>query len=202
MTVFIPSDILLTSALFLSLYQHLIKNRLKNITADLDAIGKDIIESKLGCEEEFLQVYSNNSKQIINYCRTLPFFYILSSSIFFCSVPIVDWFDGNYRTKFALNIDTPFEYKQPVIYEAIVLVMTGALSMSTGKLLNNAMFFLAFFNTLRSYLNFLYLSMDELQRKPVTSDDTRKNIRTWIKIHQEINRLVFILSNYYLLNYK
>ncbi|KAE8573911.1 odorant receptor 94b-like [Halyomorpha halys] len=194
-TVLLPGFVFYTSALYLSLYQYLIKGRLEKIAADVDAIAREIIGSKLGLEKELLQVYSDNSKNIIYYCRLLPCLYVSSSTIFFCSVPIVDWFEGNYRTNFAISIVTPFDYRQPGIYEFVVLLLTTALFISTCKQLNNALFFLAFFNTLRSYLKYLYLSMDELQNNIIKEDYTltRQSIRTWIKIHQEINRCLQVL---------
>nr|XP_024218959.1 uncharacterized protein LOC106689110 [Halyomorpha halys] len=196
-TLFLPGFVLYSFALYLSLYQFLIKGRLEKIIAEMDALARDIIESKLG-DEEFLQVYSDNSKNIINHCQTLPFLYVSISFIFFCSVPIVDWYEGKYRKNFAIRIETPFDYRQPGIYELVVLLMSLALSISTSKQLNNALLFLAFFNTLRSYLKYLYISMGELKRKTIKNDNinnafSRQDIRTWIKIHQEINRCLQVL---------
>ncbi|CAH1392356.1 unnamed protein product [Nezara viridula] len=186
--------------LAISLLQFLDKGRMKQLSDDLDALARTIIESDLGQEgsvkESFLLIYSKRSKFLVNYCRTMLYFAIFYFIIYFGSVPLIDWLEGAYRSHYPLPLDTPFDGRRPGIYELLVFATAFSLTMVSGKQINNTCIFLAFFNILRSFLHYLSITMSEMQKTSSferNDPSIRRKIRVWIQIHQEVNRNLQVL---------
>nr|XP_024218731.1 uncharacterized protein LOC106688504 [Halyomorpha halys] len=184
----------------ISLLQFLDRGRIKQLSDDLDAVVRTIIETDLGqdesVKESFIQMYSKKSKFLVNYCRTMPFFAVSYYVIYFGSVPLIDWSEGIYRSHYPLPLLTPFDGRKPGIYEFLVFVVLISLTMVSGKQINNTCIFLAFFNVLRSFLHYLSLTMSEMQKisyKERNDPSIRRKIRVWIQIHQEVNRNLQVL---------
>ncbi|XP_014289020.3 odorant receptor 43a [Halyomorpha halys] len=185
--------------MFITTYQILYSYRLKEITDKMDSIGKKIMENDLGGKDFFKQEYVKNAKFLSIFTRCSMTSIFTTPFSYFLSVPVVEWFEGNYREHLPLPLANVFDDRQPVVYEIVVIVLSAGISIATAKKAALDSLFISFLSIQTTFLKYLSVAKDEMSKEVRFADDgrSRRKLLTWVKLHQEVIKNIEELVEYF-----
>ncbi|KAE8574019.1 uncharacterized protein [Halyomorpha halys] len=185
--------------LLVSSYLIRYKDRLKKITDEMDIITKKIIESELGEGEFLLNEYNKNSK-LMAVLTDGSLYLSFATPIFYCvSTPVLEWYNGMYRSNLPIQTLSFFDEKAPGCYELMVIFTACSIAISTSKKSANDCLFIALFRIQTIFIKYLSVSKRALEKKILADDSLRgqRKLLAWIKLHQDIMKNVEELIIYF-----
>nr|XP_024215402.1 uncharacterized protein LOC106688861 [Halyomorpha halys] len=175
-------------SLSITVYLALCRERMKTITDGLDSIAETIFRNELGGADFLEQLYKKNAKVMTVLTNNSLFISFITPVTFCWSVPFISWLAGKYRSRLPIPIESPYNYRVPVIYELMVVLMSSCLIIASSKKAVADCLFMSVFNAQITILKYLYVTKRYLQ---VGYDNDimvdRKKLVLWIKLHQKIN---------------
>ncbi|KAE8574017.1 uncharacterized protein [Halyomorpha halys] len=176
-------------SLFITLYMALFRKRIKMITEGMDSIAEVIFQNELGGAGLLQEMYQKNAKLMAILTSNSISISFLAPCTYCWSVPFVAWLSGTYRDELPLPLDTSYNYRLPVIYELMVMLISCSIGISTSKKSAVDCFFISLFNIQIDFLKYLSVSKRYLQEEFNSGKDIyiRKKLIMWIKLHQDIN---------------
>ncbi|CAH1406485.1 unnamed protein product [Nezara viridula] len=180
------------SGFLATIHQWRFRDRLKRLTDKMDNIAKDIIRSGLGKEKSFLRLYHKNAKLmsfLVEYSLILG---TIPTLIYCLSVPVLDWFAGQYRSHFPVLIESPFDERAPIVYEVVVLLVAACMITSICKKVVTDCLFISLFKMEIAFLKYLSLAMTSMKKDFLIGDNAfiDKKLKLWIKLHQSVLKSV------------
>lgn len=180
---------LLGCSLAITLYLVLFKGKLKVIIEDMDSIAATINRNELGGAEFLQEMYKKNAKLMMVLTNNSIYFGFLTPVIFCWSVPTIGWLSGNYRANLPIQIDCPYDYHAPLVYELMVLLLSCCLAISTTKKAATDCLFMSLFNIQITFLKYLSVTKHYIQDDFRSTNNAfiKRKLIIWIKLHQEVN---------------
>lgn len=162
--------------------------RLLELTNTMDAISETIMTGDLENKEEFLKEYEHNSK-IINILAKYSFILSFTTPFFyFLSLPVIEWYTGSYRSHLPLPISSFFNDRLPGVYELIVLIIAGSISISTATKAAYDCLFISLLKIQTTFFKYLYETQDIIRKELKDNGQNQGRFFAWIKLHQEVIR--------------
>ncbi|KAE8574015.1 odorant receptor 10 [Halyomorpha halys] len=191
---------LLGCSLAITLYLVLFKGKLKVIIENMDSIADIIHQNELGGAVFLQEMYKKNARLMKVLTNNSIYFGFLTPVIFCWSVPTMGWFSGNYRANLPIQIDSPYDYHIPLVYELMVLLLSCCLAVSTTKKAATDCLFMSLFNIQITFLKYLSITKSYIQDdfRSTNKAIVKRKLIIWIRLHQQINlniqQLVAIFS--------
>nr|WVD93652.1 odorant receptor 39 [Graphosoma rubrolineatum] len=187
-------------ALLINVCQIQFRTELKRVTDTMDSIAKRIIESELADKDLFEQEYKNNAAFINNLIKYTLMSMMTTPFLYFLSLPVFEWYAGNYKAHFPVPIENFFNDRLPGVYELIVITIAASISYSSAQKASNDCLFISLFKIQTSFLRYLTQSKKVIEKELLSGNSVKsqKKLLIWVELHQEIikniKELVLIFS--------
>ncbi|KAE8573997.1 Odorant receptor 91, partial [Halyomorpha halys] len=172
-----------------TLYLFLFQGKLKVIINKIDSIAATIQQNEIGGSEFLQEMYKKHAKLMVVLANNSIYFGYLTPMIFCLSVPTMDWYAGNYRANLPIQIDAPYDYHIPLVYELMVLLLSCCLAVSTTKKAATDCLFMSLFNIQITFLKYLSITKSYIQDDFNSTNKTfsKRKLIIWIRLHQQVN---------------
>ena len=185
--------------LMVTVYQVWFRTELVQLTNKMDAITKKIMVSDLNGKEFLLERYKKNARLMALLTNSSLILSYVTPICYCISVPVMDLFAGTYRASLPLPVASFVDHRVPFVYELIIFLSGYSIAISTAKKSANDCFFMSLLKIQTDFLKFLNVSKVLLEKELLVDKFCRRKLLIWVKLHQEIHKLVYICKYFALI---
>nr|QQP19775.1 olfactory receptor 80 [Tropidothorax elegans] len=186
------TDVHVVSGLMLMLLYRIFGARLEELIVDIDNICQNIIQKKLGTEDNFIKIYTEYTKLLANVMKMLVVSSTVCPLLYCASSVVVYYILGGEELLLPLPNNCEFETSYRMLYEVFAFFQFSALSIPAYQKLGNDFLLFQMMQIQVNCFKYINDSFREIE-KCMNNDpgfSPRANIVDCIKIHQHIIRNV------------